>query len=96
MEFKINPQAKIDIQEQIHYYNERQKGLGKRFHNDVKSTFKKIQKNPFYQIRYKNIRCLPLNKFPSMVHYTFDEVNMIIIVRAVTHTSLDSGEWKKD
>ena len=44
MEFKINPQAKIDIQEQIHYYNDQKKGLGKRFHNDIKATFKAIRK----------------------------------------------------
>jgi len=73
MVFKVNPQAKVDIQEQIHFYNDKQKGLGKRFHNDVKSTFKSIRKNPFYQIRYKDVRCLPLKKFPTMVHYTLDE-----------------------
>jgi hypothetical protein len=47
MVFKVNPQAKLDIQDQIYYYNKQQKGLGKRFHNDVKSTFKNILKNPF-------------------------------------------------
>ena len=55
MVFKVNPQAKIDIQEQIDYYNNQQKGLGKRFHNDVKSTFIAIRKNPLFQIRYKKI-----------------------------------------
>jgi hypothetical protein len=31
MEFKINPEAKKDIQIEINYYNEKQKGLGKNF-----------------------------------------------------------------
>lgn len=95
MVFKINPQAKIDIQEQINFYNDKQKGLGKRFHDDVKSTFKSILENPYYQIRYKNVRCLPLKKFPAMVHYSLEENKNQITVRAVFHTSQDPQEWNK-
>ena len=95
MVFKVNPQAKIDIQDQIHFYNDRQKGLGKRFHNEVKSTFKIIRKNPFYQIRYKDVRCLPLKKFPAMVHYTLDENKKEITVRAVFNTSQSPKKWSK-
>ena len=87
MVFKVNPQAKLDIQDQIYYYNKQQKGLGKRFHNDIKSTFKNILKNPFFQIRYQDVRCLPLRKFPAMVHYTVDESKNQITVRAIFHTS---------
>jgi plasmid stabilization system protein ParE len=93
--FKVNPQAKLDIQDQIYYYNKQQKGLGKRFHNDVKSTFKNIRKNPFFQTHYKDIRCLPLKKIPSMVHYTVDENQKQITVRAVFYTSQDPQKWKK-
>jgi len=95
MEFKINPQAKIDIQEQIHYYNDQKKGLGKRFHNDVKATFKAIRKTPFYQIRYKEVRCLPLKKFPAMVHYTVDENINTITIRAVFHTAQNPKKWNR-
>jgi hypothetical protein len=70
---KIEPAAKIDIQNEINYYNEHQKGLGGKFHQELKSYFKAIQRNPFYEIRYKNIRCLILKKFPIMIHFTFDD-----------------------
>jgi len=95
MVFKVNPEAKADIQHQIHYYNDQQKGLGKRFHADVKQTFADIRKNPFYQKRYKNIRCMPLNKFPAMVHFTINEKSKTITVRAVFHTSLDPDKWSE-
>lgn len=95
MVFKINPQAKIDIQDQIYYNNNKQKGLGKRFYNDVKDTFKNIKKNPFYQSRYKDVRCLPLKIFPAMLHFTFDQHKKQISVRAVFHTSQDSQKWNK-
>jgi len=95
MVFKVNPQAKIDIQDQIQYYNTKQKGLGKRFYDDVNHTFRTIKNNPFYQIRYKNVRCIPLKTFPAMVHFTLDEPENHIIIRAVFHTSQDSQKWNK-
>lgn len=95
MVFKVNPQAKIDIQDQIHFYNDKQNGLGKRFHNEIKSTFKSIRKNPYYQIRYKNVRCLPLKKFPAMVHYTIDKNEKQITIRAVFHTSQTPNKWSE-
>jgi hypothetical protein len=62
MEFKIEPLAKADIQEQIHFYNKQKSGLGKRFHAEVKVVFKAIQKNPFYQVRYASVRCFAFKK----------------------------------
>jgi toxin ParE1/3/4 len=94
MEFKINPQAKVDIQEHINYYNEQQSGLGARFHRAVKVAFKTIHKSPFFQIRYANVRCYPLKKFPIMIHFTVDENKNEIVVRAVFHTSQNPDFWK--
>lgn len=93
MEFKLEPSAKIDIQNEINYYNNQQKGLGKKFHFEIKHYFKAIKKNPFYQIRYKNIRCLPLKKFPIMIHYTVDEDKQQIIIRAVINTHRNPTEY---
>lgn len=89
MVFKIEPSAKNDIQQEINYYNDKQNGLGKKFHADIKTSFNAIRKNPFYQIRYDNVRCLPLKKFPAMIHFTVDEVKKRITVRAVINTNRD-------
>lgn len=93
MVFKIDPRAKEDIQQEIHYYHEQQKGLGKRFHAEVKAAFQTIRKSPFFQIRYDNVRCLPLKKFPIMVHFTVDPEQKRITVRAVLHTSRNPEAW---
>ena len=95
MEFKINPQAKVDIQEQIHNNNKQQEGLGRRFHKAIKASFNTIQTSPFFQIRYANVRCLPLKKFPVMIHYTVDEQKNEIVVRAVFHTSQNPRLWEE-
>jgi hypothetical protein len=93
MEFKLEPRAKIDIQNEINYYNELQKGLGKKFHLEIKQYFSAIKKNPFYQIRYKNVRCLPLKKFPIMIHFTVDEVKQKIVIWAVINTYRNPKEY---
>jgi hypothetical protein len=47
MEFKIEPSALKDIQQEIDYYNSKQKGLGKKFHSELKKFFSTLEKNPF-------------------------------------------------
>ena len=92
--FKVEPSAFIDIQNEIDHYNTQQKGLGRKFWLEVNHYFKAIRKNPFYQIRYDEIRCLPLKKFPSMIHFSVDEKNKMIIVRAVIKTNKDpQSSW---
>jgi len=66
---KIAPRAHNDIQQGIDYYNLQQKGFGKKFHRAVKKSIFSIRENPFFQIRYDEIRCLPVNKFPFMIHF---------------------------
>ena len=80
----LDPQAFDDIQNAIDYYNMQQKDLGKRFHKTVKNAFDVIKNNPMFQIRYDNIRCLPLKPFPYMIHYSVDD--NIINARVVINT----------
>lgn len=93
---KVEPLAKFDIQNEIKYYNSKQSGLGKKFHEELKVYFKAIAQNPLYGIRYDNVRCLPLKKFPTMIHYTLNETKQIVIVRAVINTHKDPNtNWLK-
>lgn len=92
----ILPLAKQDISEAAAWYNSKQKGLGKRFTQEVRSKVLFIRENPKAStIRYDDTRCAVLDVFPFMIHYTIDEANKTIIVAAVFHTSLDPGRWQK-
>lgn len=73
--------AKFDISEAAAWYNSKQKGLGKRFTNEVRTKVLFIRHNPKASaIRYDEIRCAVLDVFPFMVHYTIEEANKTIIV----------------
>jgi plasmid stabilization system protein ParE len=92
---KIEPEARLDIQEAITWYNKQQKGLGKKFHADLLKHIDSLTKNPHFEIRYDTVHCLPLKKFPFMVHFTIDDAEKLVAVRAVFHTSLNPNNWKK-
>jgi len=96
MPYKLNikPEAHADIQEGIDWYNSRQPGLGKRFHSAVKQEFKLLRKSPLFQIRYDGVRCLPLKKFPYMVHFIVNEENKQIVVLGLICTYKDPAEWE--
>ena len=91
---KIEPDARLDIQEAITWYNKQQKALGKKFHSNVLTHIDSLAKNPHFEIRYDTVHCLPLKKFPFMIHFTINETQKLVTVRAVFHTSLNPTNWK--
>jgi toxin ParE1/3/4 len=91
----LEPDAILDIQEAIDYYDQQQAGLGKKFETVLNKHFATLQQNPFFQIRYDRVHCLPLKNYPYMIHFTIGENEEIIIVRAVLHTALSPKKWKR-
>lgn len=91
----LDPRAIEDIQESIDYYEEQETGLGKRFEKHLDKHLSVLKENPFFQVRYDDVHCLPLNKFPHMIHYTINEEEKVVIVRAVFHTAMDPDNWKR-
>ncbi len=92
----ILPLAKADISEAALWYNEKQKGLGKRFTAEVREKVHFIKQNPkASNVRYDSVRTAVLNVFPFMIHYTINESNKTMIVSAVFHTSRNPDVWNK-
>lgn len=91
----LDPRAIRDIQQAIDYYEELQPGLGEQFEDTLNKYLRKLEQNPFFQVRYDNVHCLPLKKYPYMVHFTIDEKKELIIVRAVFNTFRNPSIWKE-
>lgn len=93
----ILPFAKQDIQDAATWYNDKQKGLGKRFTQQVKDKVKFIREYPkAVAIRYDNVRATTLKSFPYMIHYTVDDEQQKVIIYAVLHTRRNPSFWKND
>ena len=90
----IGPGAVKDIQKSIDYYEERERDFGKQFEQELDEKISTLKINPFYQVRYDDVHCLPLHKFPHMIHYTIDIEKKLVFIRAVFHTALSPERWK--
>ncbi|MCE6992227.1 type II toxin-antitoxin system RelE/ParE family toxin [Dyadobacter sp. CY323] len=76
-----------DIEAAVTYYNDELAGLGNRFLNQVDSTIKRITDAPFiYSVRYANIRCAGIWRFPFLIHFNIDESLSKIFILAVYST----------
>jgi len=92
---RILPPAREDIQESIRWYNQRQAGLGRRFHAELKEFLELLSKNPMFENRYDEVRCVPMRKFPYMVHFTVEEDDRVVVIHGVFHTSLHPSSWRR-
>ncbi len=66
----IEPEAQLDIETSYQYYKDfANLKTAKLFLKQWRLSYKALQINPFYQIRLKNYRTLPFNKFPFLIFF---------------------------
>ena len=93
---KIEPEAINDIQEATDWYNEQLQGLGSRFQKQVIVKINSLKNNPStYAVRYTDVRCMIIKKFPFIVHFTIDENKKLVEVFAIFHTSRNPKIWEE-
>jgi mRNA-degrading endonuclease RelE of RelBE toxin-antitoxin system len=93
---KIDPEALADIQEITYWYNEVQAGLGKRFQKAAIKQINSLNKDPqVCAIRYKELRCILVKKFPYMVHFYINNENNTVEILAVISTDRNPKIWQE-
>lgn len=91
---KIDVEALGDIQKTTDWYNSVKNGLGAKFQKQVISQISKLNKNPYlFSIKYENVRCFLISKFPFLVHYSVNEDDFVIEILAIFHTSRNPQVW---
>ena len=96
MFFKIIYSSEVyeDLQNAIDFYNSRKKGLGTQFFKTVKNQISQIKSNAYgFQVRYNDVRCMPLNKFPYTVHYKLVSETKTIKIVAIFCDYLNPEIW---
>lgn len=89
----IKPEVYYDIQSAVDWYNSKQKGLGKRFFEAIQNEYKTLKNAPVFQVRYNDVRCLPVKKFPYMVHFIVEEGSKTVVVLGVINTYMNPQKW---
>ena len=80
---KILPRAKEEIDEISLYYDSKSNGFGKIFYKILKEHISTLKSIPFFENKYDIIRVLPLKKFPYSIHFSIDENEKTIYIKAI-------------
>ena len=94
MHYFLTEEAVADLQNGVRWYNNQQAGLGKRFYVTAVKSIKEIADRPLSAaLRYDEVRCYPVKKFPYMIHFLIHENSMVVL--GVINTSLDpETNWR--
>ena len=93
----ISTYAKTGLSDASKWYENQQKGLGKRFLNEIKKAFNDISINPVgFQIRYDDCRVYYTKVFPYSIHYKYIAEKSEIHIKAVFHTARNPEIWKRE
>jgi mRNA-degrading endonuclease RelE of RelBE toxin-antitoxin system len=87
-----DPRVADDLKEARDFLNSRRKGFGAKFLTEYRNTLKSLQNNPLFQIRYKEVHCLPMKTFKYMIHFEVDENSKIVHIYAVLSTHQDPNK----
>jgi hypothetical protein len=69
-----NPEFYNDIEQAVEWYNKKLMGLGDRFFIEVKHHTASLSSCASqYAIKYDDIRCMGLKRFPYLIHFRIDE-----------------------
>ncbi len=93
---KIAPEALSDIREIKYWYDSQKIDLGKTFKDTVIKQINDLTENPqIFAIRYEEIRCMLVRKFPYTVHFYINQKISIVEVLAVISTDRNPKIWEE-
>jgi len=96
MKFRVlyHPEVYEDLKEAMDWYEEKQEGLGIKFLATAKMQINSLRNSALqYSVRYDDVRCMPMKKFPYMVHFRVNIQEKSVIVEAVLNTWMNPAQW---
>ena len=88
----ISDEAALDIIEAFNWYQAIDMKLSIKFEKEIERSLEQIKNNPNqFQLKYKAVRVLFLNKFPFGIHYIKNNKKIRIV--ALFHTSRNPNNW---
>jgi toxin ParE1/3/4 len=88
----IRREAEVDLERALGFYDEREAGLGNRFHDDVAQILRLIQRHPLMYppadlAEYRKAR---LKRFPYHIYYRTIGTKIFIVA---VHPAKSGTEW---
>ncbi len=88
----LRKEAELDIDAQFDFYEQKRRGLGHDFLLCVEEALDKLHRNPLiYRKLHKELRRLPIRRFPYRVFYLVQDQHITVI--AIFHARKDPSSW---
>jgi toxin ParE1/3/4 len=91
----VSPRAQKEIENAIDYYTLYSTNAPQSFINLLKDTYITLETNPFFSVRYKNIRALKINKFPYSLYFVINETQNTVRVLSCFHNKRNPNKRPK-
>ena len=93
MRHEFHPEAVLEFEEAVQFYQERGRTLGRRFAREVRTTIAKAVATPErWRVLAQDVRICRTRVFPYAVLYTIEPDYILII--AVAHDKRRPGYWR--
>ena len=91
---RIRPEAQIEFNQSVDWYEERQLGLGQRFVESIDSAIQSIAESPEQAARvHKEVRCKSVKGFPYQVFYRIKGQHTVEVL-SIFHVRQHPGVWQ--
>lgn len=81
----ISPRAQREIENAIDYYLLYSVEAPQAFIILLENSYDTLAENPFFRIRYKNIRALKIKKFPYSLYFVIQEKTKTVRILSCFH-----------
>lgn len=90
----FRPEARAEVLEAFHWYEEQRPGLGGVFRTCLDLAIERIQKAPLaYAVQHRDLRRALVDRFPYSIFYRVTP--SVIVVVGVIHDRRHPREWKR-
>jgi len=91
---RLTPEADLDAQQAIQWYDERDQSLGDNFLQKLNKCIADVEKNPQrYPVVHRQMRRALVKRFPYAILYEVE--NDEIVIYAIYHCARDPEQWKR-
>jgi len=81
----VNVRAQKEIEDAISFYDLSSDIAPINYIIALKEAYVSLKKNPFYRIRYKNVRTIKLRRFPFNLYFIVNEEQGLVTVLSCFH-----------
>lgn len=84
-ELRVHLRAQAEVEMAIEWYAEKSGTAPALFMRSLQSAYDSLKVNPYFQVRYRDVRSVKLRRFPFSLFFKIDEARKRVHVLSCFH-----------